>query len=87
MPFKKGQSGNPKGRKLGTTNKSIEGIRKFYKDFVEKNVQGIQDNYDKLSQKEQLQFLLDISEYVLPKLSRSEIVGEVKLTDIEVDID
>jgi hypothetical protein len=35
MPFKKGQSGNPKGRKKGSVNKTTEEIRLAFQALIE----------------------------------------------------
>jgi len=77
MPFKKGQSGNEKGRPKGVGNKNLEPIRKAFKDFVEGNLKQVQKDYDALeTAKDRLYFILNISEYCIPKLQRTELTGE-----------
>lgn len=74
--FVKGQSGNPAGRAKGKKTRGVERIRNFFQDFVENNIEKIQDNFDQLTPQEQLKFILEFSEYILPKLSRAELTGK-----------
>lgn len=76
MPFEKGHT-LAKGRPKGAGNKNLEPIRKAFKDFVEGNLKQVQKDYDALdSAKERLYFILNISEYCIPKLQRTELTGE-----------
>ena len=77
MPFEKGKSGNEKGRPKGSGNKDLEPIRKAFKDFVEGNLEQVQKDYNDLdSAKDRLYFILNIAEYCIPKLQRTELTGE-----------
>lgn len=71
-----GVSNNPNGRPKGSKNKNVEPIRQAFKDFVEDNISTIQDSYSQLEPRDQLQFLLAISEFCIPKLARTEITGK-----------
>ena len=78
MPARKGQ---PKvaGRQKGTPNKVTSDLREAYRLLAEKNQgnlelwlkQVAQDNPEKA-----LKLFIDLSEYIIPKLNRSEIVQE-----------
>lgn len=41
MPFKKGQSGNPAGRKPGTANKATLELRQFASKYTKEAIQGL----------------------------------------------
>jgi len=76
--FKPGQSGNPNGRKKGVPNKVTMDIRAAYQKLTEENLENMTlwlgqiaaDNPEKA-----MTLMLQLSEYVIPKLARQEIVG------------
>jgi len=78
MPFKKGQSGNPKGRKKGSVNKTTEEIRLAFQALIESSLPDIQkwlkqvakDNPEKA-----LSIVERYSDFILPKLQRTELSG------------
>lgn len=78
MPFKEGQSGNPKGRTKGKPNKTTAEIREAYQKLVEDNLtnmtewltQVAADNPEKA-----MELMLKLSEYMIPKLARQEVTG------------
>lgn len=65
-----------KSSRQGSGNKNLEPIRTAFRQFVEKNLDKVQANFDNLTDKEQLNFIMDISEYCIPKLQRMELTGE-----------
>jgi hypothetical protein len=69
MPFKKGISGNPNGRKAGSPNKITKEVRTALKDFIETNTDNLQVLFDELDAKQKLQFYADLLPYVVPKLN------------------
>ena len=76
MPFEKGHKLG-KGRPVGSGNKDLEPIRKAFKDFVECNLKQVQKDYNDLdTAKDRLYFILNIAEYCIPKLQRTELTGE-----------
>ena len=88
MPFKKGQSGNPAGRRKGANSKDTQAIREKFRKFIEDNLETITEDFQMLKEpKDRLYFITHIAEYVLPKLQRTEIASdpdnpvEVNLTD------
>ena len=77
MGFKKGKSGNPNGRPQGSENKSTGVIRKAFNDFVENNLEQIQSYYKAMNNpKDRLYFIINLAEYCIPKLQRTELTGE-----------
>jgi hypothetical protein len=66
MTFKKGESGNPNGRPIGSENKSTNEIREMLKLFISSNMTDLQINYNLLSPKEKFSTLEKLLKYVIP---------------------
>lgn len=75
MPFEK-KNHLGKGRPKGSGNKNLEPIRLAFREFVEHNLGKVQENFDELSDKDKLYFILNFAEYCIPKLQRTELTGE-----------
>ena len=76
MPFEKGKSGNPNGRKKGVPNKDTEIIREAISDIVAGNIENIQKWLDDIAgddPSKAMNLLLQLMEYKIPKLSRTEM--------------
>lgn len=65
-----------KSSRQGSGNKNLEPIRTAFRQFVEKNLDKVQANFDNLSDKDKLYFILNMAEYCIPKLQRTELTGE-----------
>ncbi len=78
MPFKKGKSGNPTGRPKGSKNLTTEQIRDSFQALIESSLPDIQkwlkqvakDNPEKA-----LGIVEKFSDFILPKLQRTELSG------------
>ena len=55
-------------------------VKDFFVQFLEDNVDGIQESFDKLKPLEKLQFIANILPYVVPKLSSSQTENNTKLS-------
>lgn len=74
-PDSASQAGKKSSRK-GKGNKDLEPIRTAFREFVEHNLGKVQENFDELSDKDKLYFILNFAEYCIPKLQRTELTGE-----------
>ena len=67
MAFKKGQSGNPKGRPRGAKNKATNELREWVERFINDNLDTIANDIKKLDPNERVKFFLALLNYTLPK--------------------
>mgnify|MGYP000745758712 FL=1 len=76
--FKPGQSGNPNGRKKGVPNKQTKEIREAYQRLTENNLDNMTIWLSQVAGDDPakaLDIMLRLSEYIIPKLARQEVVG------------
>lgn len=74
----KGVSGNPNGRPLGSPNKATNQVREAYQKLTEDNLENMTRWLADIAAdnpKEAMELMLKMSEYVLPKLARTEIAN------------
>ena len=87
MAFKKGQSGNPSGKPKGAINKTTKEIRETITHIVSNNIDTIQNDLDELSPKDRIKILVDLIQYVMPKLKavgHQEIIKYPEGPDLSV---
>ena len=85
MPFKKGKSGNPKGRPRGRPNKATGTIREFVASLIDENREQIKEDLAGLEPKERLQILERLLQYVIPKMdSNTNEVRFERLSDADL---
>lgn len=80
MP-KKGTTNNPNGRPKGVANKATTQAREAIAAFVEGNIERLNMWLDQIaaeSPKDAFNCFMDVVEYHIPKLQRTEMHGEVK---------
>ena len=67
------------GRKKGTPNKATSDIREAYRLLIEKNLVNLTKWLETIADKDPeraIKILADLSEFVIPKLSRTELAGD-----------
>lgn len=67
MAFKKGQSGNPKGRPRGAKNKATNELREWVERFINDNLDTIANDIKELDPNDRVKFFLALLNYTLPK--------------------
>lgn len=68
MKFKKGESGNPKGRPRGARNKTRSDVVDMIARIVENNLATFQNDLDSLEPRERVRAITSLMGYVVPKL-------------------
>lgn len=86
--FKKGQSGNPAGRKVGSKNKATEVLRRKISKIVGDYMKGDQFDSDmkELSASERVNAIIKMTSFILPKLQSVETDKPEYETEIQVHI-
>lgn len=77
--WQKGMSANPAGRPKGSLNKSTSQVREAYQMLTEANLENMTNWLQEIAAenpKEAFELMLKMSEYVLPKLARTEVTGK-----------
>lgn len=74
--YGKGHQGRPKG----AVNKASVKVRDAIVNFLEDNVEAIQESFDLLKPADKLRFIADILPYATPKLSSIQSENETNLS-------
>lgn len=77
--FTQGNAGKPKGAK----NRVTEKVRKSFEKLLSDNLGKLQEDIDTLNAKDRIEVLLKLSEFVLPKLQRTEYIEKEQESDTE----
>ena len=90
MPFKKGKSGNPKGREPGTQNITTKQARELFISVMNGEVDNIKDALQKIRTKDPSRYidaLAKLFQYTMPKqvdiTSDSKAITDIKVTYID----
>lgn len=80
MPFEEGHDFG-KGRPKGSPNKTTKEIRDAYQMLLENNASKLEEWLSRVAEKnpaKAIELMSNLSEYILPKLSRAEVKAEIK---------
>jgi len=83
MPQKKGQTGNPNGRPVGSKNKRTEQWEKLGEAISTTHTERFNQCLAKMDDEEFVKAYLMTLEYFKPKLARTEIKGDVEVSGIK----
>lgn len=84
MPYKKGQSGNPNGRPKGSSNTDTSLVKEVYGQVVNTNLENVNEWIQEVGNTNPFQaikLILKMSDYVLPKLSRTRYTADSSVTE------
>jgi hypothetical protein len=84
MPFKKGKSGNPSGRKPGSPNKATTDLKSRVAALMDDQFEAIKADLLLLDPKDRVMAYLRFLEYVLPK-QREQKIDLNTLSDDQLD--
>ena len=77
MPFKKGHSGNPDGRPKGAKDKFKQETKRRIDKVLNQLEETLEADIKALGDSMRVKLWYELQEYVNPKLSRTEIKGEI----------
>jgi hypothetical protein len=70
--FAEGNEGRPKG----SVNKSSNEIRETFQLLLENNIEKIQEDLNELEPKDRIKLLLDLSNFIIPKMKSVDLKAE-----------
>lgn len=75
MAFKKGKSGNPRGRPKGAKGKAPKALLERVKLLVDSNIDKLQNDLDALPPAERVRAIIKLLDFVLPKSNSVEVAA------------
>ncbi len=92
MAFKKGSSGNPKGKPKGAVNKTSKEVKSLVSEFVSANWEQVQRDFNskKLHPRDRLAFMERVLRYIIPVMGNTTGKIDIKkqlegLSDQDLD--
>ncbi|MBL0097249.1 MAG: hypothetical protein IPP46_12745 [Bacteroidetes bacterium] len=85
MPFKKGKSGNPSGRKPGAKNKIGQDLREMIADFLSSRFINIVEDFDDLPPQEKHKVYTSLLPYCIGKkqdLTLENQLGKCRMSSL-----
>jgi len=71
--FKPGESGNPKGRRPGATNKIARPVKEQLSDFLNDKIQELPEIWKKLTPRDKANFIKDLIPYYVARLQSIQV--------------
>jgi hypothetical protein len=68
------------GRKAGSLNRATKDIRDAFSLLIENNIDTLQKDLDSLEPKERVKLLLDMAQFVVPKLRSVDLKSDIEET-------
>ena len=68
------------GRKAGTPNKATKDIRDAFTLLIENNLSKLQEDLNGLEPKQRVKLLLDMAQFVVPKLRSIDLQSDIEET-------
>ena len=68
------------GRPKGSVNKSSNEIRETFQLLLENNLEKLQEDLNELEPKDRVKLLLNLSNYILPKLRSIDLQSDIEET-------
>jgi hypothetical protein len=82
MAYKKGQSGNPLGKKRGTKNRTSEEVRQSLLKLLDDNLDQLQKDLKGLKGKDRATILINLAKHCTPPALNPEKLTEEQLLQI-----
>ena len=86
MTLKKGEILNPSGRPKGAANKTTSEIRAAFQMLISENIEQLQSDIDKLKPSERINIIMQMANYILPKMQTLNVPEMVTLEYKELQI-
>jgi hypothetical protein len=71
------------GRVKGQLNKTTTDVKKIYSQILENNIENIQSDLDKLEPLNRIKILIQLSEFIVPKMRSIDVVADVSTINIQ----
>lgn len=81
-----GISNNPRGRPKGAIDRMTLQVKQTIVQFVNDNIEGIQDDFDTLDPKDKLIFIEKMLGYVIPRQQQNNLTGDVNFNQINLQL-
>lgn len=82
MPFKKGKSGHPEGRKRGAKNRTSEEIRQSLLKLLDDNLDQLKTDIEGMKGKDRAIILINLAKHCTPPAVNPEKLSEDQLLQI-----
>jgi hypothetical protein len=72
MPYKRGYSGNPKGKPKGAKGRTSEQVRQSLLKLLDDNLAQLQDDLDSMKPKDRAYLLINLARHCVPQAVNPE---------------